>query len=213
MKLPRSLPEASCTSKSKFGGLRERHFCLWAMYKWRLLHFLHFFFLSLCITPRPPSLIWLLTDRPHCHRISPRQQKCSRVGKEDAGNQLSDAFPLPLGIGELGVEDWGFGVRVPLHRSAVPWTVVKARLASVYRPLKHFHYDIMSSMLKNYIGHWTLEDLGTSWIKKGTIDRDRWEWRFGQSVRTIYKRDRIDLWSTITNFQIIRRAAWPEADC
>ena len=37
--------------------------------------------------------------------VPPRQQKCSRVGKEDAGNQLSDAFPLPLGIGELGVED------------------------------------------------------------------------------------------------------------
>ena len=29
---------------------------------------------------------------------------------------------------------------------------------------------------------------------------------------TIYKRDGIDLWSTITNFQIIRQAAWPEAD-
>ena len=34
--------------------------------------------------------------------VSPRQQKCSRLGKEDAGNQLSDAFPLS---GELGVED------------------------------------------------------------------------------------------------------------
>ena len=33
----------------------------------------------------------------------------------------------------------------------------------------------------------------------------------GQSL-PIYKRDGIDLWSTITNFQIIRRAAWPEAD-
>ena len=32
------------------------------------------------------------------------------------------------------------------------------------------------------------------------------------SVTIIYKRDGIDLWSTITNFQIIRRATWPEAD-
>ena len=33
-----------------------------------------------------------------------------------------------------------------------------------------------------------------------------------QRGRHIYKRDGIDLWSTLTNFQIIRQAAWPEAD-
>ena len=34
----------------------------------------------------------------------------------------------------------------------------------------------------------------------------------GKGGGPIYKRDGIDLWSTITNFQIIRRAAWLEAD-
>ena len=31
---------------------------------------------------------------------------------------------------------------------------------------------------------------------------------FDQTLLIIYKRDGIDLWSTITNFQIMRRAAW-----
>ena len=44
------------------------------------------------------------------------------------------------------------------------------------------------------------------------IEDERARGRAGVGDGPIYKRDGIDLWSTITNFQIMRRAAWPEAD-